>query len=247
MIEQYLATQKETSEQRQWAKDLHNRVSRQHAAHRTAREQGDAKPQINAIWELVWGRRSSTEVENDNKVRRGLVKWAAESGKWNDILPGRKVNGTTSKAQSTAPLYSTPNTYMALSSANLDDSSDNEVTPATPQAKAPLSSTPNTYMALSSGNLDDSSESEVTPGTNNNCDSEVTLNSRQKKELKKLKRLNVRMKKLALNADEEKFWDQAMNQASDERTYLDKVDDNNIYRVSVTEREQKMPAAPSIR
>ena len=55
------------------------------------------------------------------------------------------------------------------------------------------------------------------------------------------------MKKLALTADEEKFWDQVMNQASNERTDLDKADDNNIYRVSVTKREQKKPAAPSIR
>ena len=154
VIEQYLAKQRGTSEQRQWAKDLHDRILRQKAAHRTAREQGIAKPTIIGMWALVWGRGSSTEVANDNKVRRGLVKWAAESNEWNDILPGRKVNGTTSKEQSTAPLSSTPNTYMALSSANLDDSSD----------------------------------SEVTPGTNNNCDSEVKLNSRRKKELLRLKR-----------------------------------------------------------
>ena len=151
VLEQYLATQRGTSEQRQWAKDLHDHILRQHAAHRTAREQGIAKPTITGMWALVWGRRSSTEVANDNKVRRGLVKWAAESDEWNvycqnhfkdewnEVLPGRKVNRTTSK----------------------------------PQATAPLSSTPNTYMALSSANLDDSSVGEITPETNNNCDSEV--------------------------------------------------------------------------
>ena len=77
--------------------------------------------------------------------------------------------------------------------------------------------------------------------------SQTKLTSQQKKELQQLKRLNIQMKTLALNADEEKFWDQAMNQASDEQTNLDEADDTNIYQVSVTKREQKKPAAPSIR
>ena len=42
------------------------------------------------------------------------------------------------------------------------------------------------------------------------------------------------------------FWDQAMNQASNERTDLDKADRTNKYQISVTKREQKKPAAPSI-
>ena len=137
----------------------------------------------------------------------------SKSGEWNDVLPCRKVNGTTSKAQSTAPLPSTPNAYRALHSANLDNSSN----------------------------------SEVTQATTDNDDGKVQLNSQQKKELQRLKRLNIRMKKLALTADETKFCDQAMNQASDEHTDPDKADDNNIHQVSVNKREQKKPAAPSIR
>ena len=76
------------------------------------------------------GRRSSTKITNNNEVRKQMVKWLSKSGKWNDVQPGKKVNGMTSKAQSTAPLPSTPNTYQALHSANLDDGSESDVTQA---------------------------------------------------------------------------------------------------------------------
>ena len=168
VIEQYIATKRGTSEQRQWAKDLHNRILRHHAAHKTTSKYSDDKPTKGKMWALIWGQRSNTKVANNNKVQRGLVKWVSESGEWNDILPGGKVNRTMSKVQSTAPLHSTPNTYRALHSENLDNNSN----------------------------------SEVTQATTNNGNGKVQLNSRRKKELQRLKSLNIRMEKLALNADE---------------------------------------------
>ena len=58
-----------------------------------------------------------------------LVKWTIDSGEWNDIRQGRKVDKVRNRERSTAPLSSTPNTCKALHSANLEDNNETEVTP----------------------------------------------------------------------------------------------------------------------
>ncbi|EJK64011.1 hypothetical protein THAOC_15299 [Thalassiosira oceanica] len=118
------------------------------------------------------------------------------------------------------------------------------------------SASSNYYDALSALSTDSTPPLDPQPDPTNDpeplsaCDSEgagklpPTTRTRERRELKRLKRIDRQVRKKILSRQEEEFWDRAIERAEDERTGIAKGDEECPFRRQAEAGHQRAPPPP---